>query len=84
MSDFTTKMTPKHLDGIEPWAVSWQVQQNQTSSRSSHHGFHFIILMPLLSVFEQPGPLPHSISEPVLKGGGLAPARAHAKPMEKA
>jgi quinol-cytochrome oxidoreductase complex cytochrome b subunit len=46
--------------------------------------FHFVILMPLLSVFERPDPLPHSISEPVLKGGGFAPARAHAKPMEKA
>jgi ubiquinol-cytochrome c reductase cytochrome b/c1 subunit len=45
--------------------------------------FHFVILMPLLSVFERPDPLPHSISEPVLKGGGF-PARAHAKPMEKA
>jgi quinol-cytochrome oxidoreductase complex cytochrome b subunit len=46
--------------------------------------FHFIILMPLLSVFERPDPLPHSISEPVLKGGGFAPGRAPAKPMEKA
>jgi len=46
--------------------------------------FHFIILLPLLSVFERPDPLPHSISEPVLKGGGLATAGASAKPMEKA
>jgi len=46
--------------------------------------FHFIILLPLLSVFERPDPLPHSISEPVLKGGGFAGAGARAKPMEKA
>jgi quinol-cytochrome oxidoreductase complex cytochrome b subunit len=46
--------------------------------------FHFIILLPLLSVFERPDPLPHSISEPVLKGGGFAAAAAPAKPMEKA
>ena len=46
--------------------------------------FHFIILLPLLSVFERPDPLPHSISEPVLKGGGYAAAPAPAKPMEKA
>jgi quinol-cytochrome oxidoreductase complex cytochrome b subunit len=46
--------------------------------------FHFLILMPLLSVFERPDPLPHSISEPVLKTGGFAPAPAAAQPMEKA
>ena len=43
---------------------------------------HFLILLPLLSVFERPLPLPASISEPVLKGGGAAGALA--KPMEKA
>ncbi|MBT6405078.1 MAG: cytochrome b/b6 [Rhodospirillaceae bacterium] len=45
--------------------------------------FHFIILLPLLGVFERPKPLPKSISEPVL-GGGTAGASATAKPMEKA
>jgi len=44
---------------------------------------HFLILLPLLSVFEQPRPLPQSISKPVLRGGGT-PAAARAKPMEKA
>ena len=45
---------------------------------------HFIILVPLIARFERPKPLPHSISEPVLKGGGGAAASAPAKPMEKA
>ncbi len=43
----------------------------------------FLIVMPLLSVMERPKPLPASISEPVLKGGGNL-AGATAKPMEKA
>jgi len=45
---------------------------------------HFIILVPLIARFERPKPLPHSISEPVLKGGGGAASAAPAKPMEKA
>ena len=46
---------------------------------------HFLVILPLLGVFERPKPLPTSISEPVLKGGG-APmgGGATAKPMEKA
>ncbi len=47
-----------------------------------YFGF-FLIAMPLLSVMERPKPLPASISEPVLKGGGSM-AGATAKPMEKA
>ena len=45
---------------------------------------HFLVIMPLLGIFERPKPLPMSISEPVLKGGGALPTGAHAKPMEKA
>ncbi len=45
--------------------------------------FHFLILVPLLSRFEPTRPLPSSIGEPVLRGGG-APAGAPAKPMGKA
>ena len=41
------------------------------------------VLVPLLGIFEQPRPLPQSISKPVLRGGG-SPAAARAKPMEKA
>ncbi len=44
---------------------------------------HFLIILPLLSIMERPKPLPASISEPVLKGGGSM-AGATAKPMEKA
>jgi hypothetical protein len=44
---------------------------------------HFLIILPLLGVFERPKPLPTSISEPVLKGGGST-AGASVKPMEKA
>ncbi|MFQ5775481.1 MAG: cytochrome bc complex cytochrome b subunit [Kiloniellaceae bacterium] len=50
---------------------------------TAYYFFHFLILLPLLSVIERPRPLPSSISEPVLKGGG-APAAATAKPMGKA
>jgi quinol-cytochrome oxidoreductase complex cytochrome b subunit len=45
---------------------------------------HFLIILPLLSVMERPRPLPASISEAVLKGGGGYLAGARAKPMEKA
>jgi ubiquinol-cytochrome c reductase cytochrome b subunit len=45
---------------------------------------HFLVIMPLLGIFERPKPLPMSISEPVLKGGGALATGAHAKPMEKA
>jgi len=47
--------------------------------------FHFLILLPLLSIFEPTKPLPSSIGEPVLKGGGAAAAPgAASKPMEPA
>jgi ubiquinol-cytochrome c reductase cytochrome b subunit len=42
---------------------------------------HFIILVPLLARLERPRPLPASISQPVLAGGGFAPAAAR---MDKA
>ena len=47
-----------------------------------YFGF-FIVIMPLLAIFERPKRLPSSISEPVLKGGGV-PAGAVARPMDKA
>ncbi|MGH6931434.1 MAG: cytochrome b [Dongiaceae bacterium] len=49
---------------------------------TAYYFAHFLIVLPLLSVFERPDPLPHSISESVLKGGGAA--AAHAQTMEKA
>ncbi len=48
-----------------------------------YYFFHFLILMPILGRVERPKPLPYSIAEPVLGGGG-SPAGAPAKPMEKA
>ena len=50
---------------------------------TAYYFFHFLILLPILGFVERPRPLPHSISEPVLKGGGMAGAEAGAKPMEK-
>jgi ubiquinol-cytochrome c reductase cytochrome b/c1 subunit len=49
-----------------------------------YYFFHFLILLPVLGKLERPLPLPASISEPVLKGGGRIAAGAAAKPMEKA
>ena len=50
---------------------------------TAYYFAHFIVILPLLSVFETPRPVPTSISEPVLGGGGTT-AGATAKPMEKA
>jgi ubiquinol-cytochrome c reductase cytochrome b subunit len=48
---------------------------------TAYYFVHFLVLLPLLGKIETPRPLPTSISEPVLKGGGMQPATA--KPMEK-
>ena len=50
---------------------------------TAYYFAYFLVILPLLGVFERPKPLPNSISDPVLKGGGQ-PAGAAAKPMEKA
>ena len=49
-----------------------------------YYYLHFLIVLPLLALFERPLPLPRSIGEPVLRKGpgGMAPAGA--KTMEKA
>ncbi|HUT50097.1 MAG TPA: cytochrome b N-terminal domain-containing protein [Alphaproteobacteria bacterium] len=51
---------------------------------TAYYFAHFLILLPILGKIEKPLPLPTSISEPVLKGGGSAGASAAAQPMEKA
>ena len=51
---------------------------------SIYYFAHFLIIMPLLGKLERHRPLPNSISEPVLTGGGRMAAAAAAKPMEKA
>ena len=48
---------------------------------TTYYFFHFLVLFPLLAIFERPLPVPTSIGKPVLKGGA---AGAHAHPMEKA
>ncbi len=49
---------------------------------TAYYFAYFIVILPLLSILERPKPLPASISEPVLRGGGSV-AGATAKPMEK-
>ncbi|WP_119166908.1 cytochrome b [Algihabitans albus] len=49
---------------------------------TAYYFVYFIFILPILSVVERPKPLPASISEPVLRGGGSV-AGATAKPMEK-
>ncbi len=48
---------------------------------TAYYFLHWLVIVPLISLFERPRPLPVSISQPVL-GGGMAAALA--KPMEKA
>jgi quinol-cytochrome oxidoreductase complex cytochrome b subunit len=62
------------------WLITGQIS-------TAWYFLHFLVILPLLGVFERPKPLPTSISEPVLKGGGSpmgVGAGATAKPMEKA
>ena len=48
---------------------------------TAYYFLHWLVIVPLIALFERPRPLPASISQPVL-GGGLAGAAGH--PMEKA
>ena len=48
-----------------------------------YYFFHFIILLPVLSIFETPRSLPRSIGKSVLGGGNGAPAPAPAATREK-
>jgi len=48
-----------------------------------YYFFHFIILLPALSIFETPRSLPRSIGKSVLRGGNGAPAPAPAAAREK-
>ncbi|MBM3487676.1 MAG: cytochrome b [Alphaproteobacteria bacterium] len=51
---------------------------------TAYYFLHFLVLLPLVGKLERPRPVPTSISEPVLKGGGVRAQPAAAKPMEKA
>ena len=49
---------------------------------TAYYFLHFIVVMPLVSSIEKPKPVPVSISEPVLKGGGPQTPAATARSME--
>ena len=66
--------------GAKPPEGLWLII-GQTAT--AYYFVHFLIILPLLGVFERPKPLPTSISQPVMKGGGPL-VGANAKPMEKA
>ena len=46
---------------------------------TAYYFLHFLVILPLLGLFETPKPLPASISESVLKGGSGKPAAAAAQ-----
>ena len=50
---------------------------------SAYYFFHILVLIPLVGKLETPRPVPKSIGDPVLKGGGSAGAGGSASPMEK-
>ncbi len=50
---------------------------------TAYYFFHFIILLPALSIFETPRSLPKSIGKPVLEVGGAGMVAAPAAPREK-
>mgnify|MGYP001425231636 FL=1 len=50
---------------------------------TTYYFFHFIVLLPALSIFETPRSLPRSIGKPVLGGGNGIPAPAPAAAREK-
>jgi len=62
----------------------WLTYLKLGQAATAYYFAHFLIILPVLGFVEKPLPLPTSISEPVLKGGGAASAAAAAKPMEKA
>jgi ubiquinol-cytochrome c reductase cytochrome b subunit len=53
---------------------------------TAYYYLHFLVLLPLLGIFETPKKLPESIGKPVLTmaGGGPLPVTAAGSPMEKA
>jgi hypothetical protein len=45
VGDFATKVAPQQLDGVEPWTVGRQIEQDQTASSRSDHGLDLVVLM---------------------------------------
>jgi quinol-cytochrome oxidoreductase complex cytochrome b subunit len=67
--------------GAKPAEAPWTYI---SQAATAYYFLHFIVIIPLLGFFEKTKPLPTSISEPVLKGGGGSSSASSAKPMEKA
>ena len=67
-----------YLGGKPP--EGWYVLASRLAT--AYYFIHFLVILPLLSVFETPRQLPKSISEPVT-GGGAGFAGATAAPREK-
>lgn len=38
-------MPPEHLDGIQPWTIGWQIEQDETPGCISDNCFYLIILV---------------------------------------
>ena len=68
------------LCGAKPAEAPWTYV---AQAATAYYFIHFLVIIPLLAKFETTRPLPVSINEPVLGGGG-SPAGAANKPMEKA
>ncbi len=45
MRDFPAKMSPEHLNGIEPGTVGRQRQQHSAASRTPYNGFNVVVFM---------------------------------------
>ena len=66
--------------GAKPAEAPWTYI---AQAATAYYFLHFLVIIPLLGFFEKTRPLPTSISEPVLKGGGGVSVASSAKPMEK-
>jgi ubiquinol-cytochrome c reductase cytochrome b subunit len=72
------------VGGAEPTPLNVLISQ----LAAGYYFAHFLIILPIVSAMERPRPLPHSITEAVLKGkGGTSPSHtaipeAHAQPAE--
>ncbi|NNG04354.1 MAG: cytochrome b, partial [Inquilinus sp.] len=65
--------------------IDWFQYVHLGQLTTAYYFAHFLVILPFLGRIERVPPLPTSISESVLKGGGKQPAGAAAeKPMEKA
>jgi hypothetical protein len=45
MGHLAPEVAPEHLDGVQPGAVGWQVEQHQSTSRSTQDRLDLVVLM---------------------------------------